>query len=139
MGRDGGRKGLWQLGLDAVQKVCELIDEYQIDCELGSGNLHLAAKLSHAEELQEELEHLESQYDYRQLSYLAPTAVAERTSARGFYGALLDDGRRHLHPLKYAVGLARAAAEAGSEFTSTVLRSRHPTASLERSKRRRAM
>ena len=48
-------KGLWQLGLDAVQKVCELIDEYQIDCELGSGNLHLAAKLSHAEELQEEL------------------------------------------------------------------------------------
>ena len=53
-------KGLWQLGLDAVQKVCELIDEYQIDCELGSGNLHLAAKLSHAEELQEELEHLES-------------------------------------------------------------------------------
>ena len=54
-------KGLWQLGLDAVQKVCELVDEHQIDCELGSGNLHLAAKPGHAEELQEELEHLESQ------------------------------------------------------------------------------
>ncbi|MBT6039830.1 MAG: FAD-binding oxidoreductase, partial [Halieaceae bacterium] len=41
-------KGLWQLSLEAVQRVCDLIDEYQIDCELGSGNLHFAAKPSHA-------------------------------------------------------------------------------------------
>ena len=106
-------KGLWQLGLDAVQKVCDLINEHNIDCELGSGNLHLAAKPSHAKELQEELAHLESQYGYQQLTYLTPEAVAERTSARGFHGGLLDDGCKHLHPLKYALGLARAASEAG--------------------------
>ena len=106
-------KGLWQLGLDAVQKVCDLINELNIDCELGSGNLHLAAKPSHAGELQDELAHLESQYGYQQLTYLAPEAVSERTSARGFHGGLLDDGCKHLHPLKYALGLARAASEAG--------------------------
>ena len=106
-------KGLWQLGLDAVQKVCDLIKQHNIDCELGSGNLHLAAKPSHARELQDELAHLESQYGYQQLTYLPPDAVAERTSARGFHGGLLDDGCKHLHPLKYALGLARAASEAG--------------------------
>jgi len=106
-------KDLWQLGLDAVQKVCDLINEHNIDCELGSGNLHLAAKPSHAGELQDELAHLESQYGYQQLTYLTPEAVAERTSARGFHGGLLDDGCKHLHPLKYALGLARAASEAG--------------------------
>ena len=106
-------KGLWQLGLDAVQKVCDLINEHNIDCELGSGNLHLAAKPSHAGELQDELAHLESQYGYQQLTYLTPEAVAERTSAEGFHGGLLDDGCKHLHPLKYALGLARAASEAG--------------------------
>ena len=106
-------KGLWQLGLDAVQKVCDLINEHNIDCELGSGNLHLAAKPSHAPELQDELAHLESQYGYQQLTYLPPEAVAERTSAKGFHGGLLDDGCKHLHPLKYALGLARAASEAG--------------------------
>ena len=106
-------KGLWQLGLDAVQKVCDLINEHNIDCEMGSGNLHLAAKPSHAGELQDELAHLESQYGYQQLTYLTPEAVAERTSARGFHGGLLDDGCKHLHPLKYALGLARAASEAG--------------------------
>ena len=106
-------KGLWQLGLDAVQKVCDLINEHNIDCELGSGNLHLAAKPSHAGELQDEVAHLESQYGYQQLTYLTPEAVAERTSARGFHGGLLDDGCKHLHPLKYALGVARAASEAG--------------------------
>jgi len=106
-------KDLWQLGLDAVQKVCDLINEHNIDCELGSGNLHLAAKPSHAQELRDELAHLESQYGYQQLTYLTPEAVAERTSARGFHGGLLDDGCKHLHPLKYALGLARAASEAG--------------------------
>ena len=106
-------KGLWQIGLDAVQKVCDLIHEHQINCELGSGNLHLAAKPRDVAELQEEIEHLEVHYGYQQLTYLSPEAVAERTSAQGFYGALLDDGCRHLHPLKYALGLARAAADAG--------------------------
>ena len=106
-------KGLWELSLEAVQKVCDLIEAHQIDCELGTGNLHLAAKPSHVGELQEEVEHLSSQYGYQKLSYLPPDAVAERTSAQGFYGGLLDDGCKHLHPLKYAVGLARAAAAAG--------------------------
>ncbi|MGB0156650.1 MAG: NAD(P)/FAD-dependent oxidoreductase [Luminiphilus sp.] len=106
-------QGLWQLGLDAVDTVCQLIDAHRIDCELGSGNLHLAAKPGHAHELQDELEHLESTYGYQQLSYLTPEAVAELTSAQGFHGALLDAGCRHLHPLKYVLGLARAAAERG--------------------------
>ena len=105
--------GLWQLGLDAVDTVCALIERHQIDCELGSGNLHLAAKPAHALELQEELEHMESTYGYQQLTYLPSDAVAELTSARGFHGALLDGGCRHLHPLKYCLGLARAAAEQG--------------------------
>ena len=106
-------KGLWELSLEAVQKVCDLIEAHQIDCELGTGNLHLAAKPSHVGELQEEVEHLSSQYGYQNLAYLPPDAVAERTSAQGFYGGLLDDGCKHLHPLKYAVGLARAAAADG--------------------------
>ena len=109
-------RGLWQLGLDAVDRVCALIEEHRIECELGSGNLHLAAKPSHAAELEEEQAHLQSTYGYKQLQFLPADAVAELTSARGFYGGLLDNGCRHLHPLKYAVGLARAAADAGVQI-----------------------
>ena len=83
---------LWQMSLDAVNLVCALIAEHNIDCELGSGNLHLAAKRSEVPALQEELEHLESVYGYDQLSYLSASAVSELTSAKGFHGALLDRG-----------------------------------------------
>ncbi|GAH06294.1 unnamed protein product, partial [marine sediment metagenome] len=34
-------KALWQLGLEAVDTVCGLIDEHGINCELKSGNLHV--------------------------------------------------------------------------------------------------
>jgi gamma-glutamylputrescine oxidase len=93
---------LWQMSLDAVNLVCSLIKEHNIDCELGSGNLHLAAKRSEVPALQEEQEHLESVYSYDELSYLSASELSELTSAKGFHGALLDKGCRHLHPLKYA-------------------------------------
>ena len=115
VGLDAAR-GLWQLSLDAVQRVCRLIEEHQIDCELGSGNLHLAAKPSHAKDLQAELSHLSTTYGYEQLAYLSRNDISELTSARGFHGALLDTGCRHLHPLKYALGLARAAEVAGVQI-----------------------
>ena len=108
-------KGLWQLGLDAVQTVCDLVNEHNIDCELGSGNLHLAAKPSHARELQDEAAHLEAQYGYQKLTYLPPDAVAERTSARGFHGGLLDAGANICTHLSMR-WTARAASEAGSKF-----------------------
>ena len=48
---------LWQLGLDAVDLVCELISSHDIDCELGVGNLHMAAKQRHGRELADEVRH----------------------------------------------------------------------------------
>ncbi len=106
-------KTLWRLSLDAVDLVSSLIEQYQIDCELERGNLHLAAKPSHSRELQEECEHLNNAYDYQQISFLDQNQVAELTSAQGFFGGLLDKGALHLHPLKYALGLARAAHKSG--------------------------
>ena len=107
---------LWGLGLDAVTLVCDLVQEFDIDCELGIGNLHLASKPSHAVELREEVAHLAARYSYEQSCYLSPEEVAERTSARGCYGGTLDMGARHLHPMKYALGLARAAESTGAQI-----------------------
>jgi gamma-glutamylputrescine oxidase len=40
--------------------------------------------------------------------------LAQMTSARKFCGGTLNKGCRHLHPLNYALGLARAASELGA-------------------------
>ena len=104
---------LWQLGLDAVDLVCELVETHHIDCELGVGNLHMAAKASHAVDLEHEVNQLTRDYGYTKASYVNREELAELTSASGMHGGMLDMGARHLHPLKYAHGLARAASSLG--------------------------
>jgi gamma-glutamylputrescine oxidase len=52
-------------------------------------------------------------YGYTKASYLNREELAELTSASGMHGGMLDMGARHLHPLKYAHGLARVASSLG--------------------------
>lgn len=106
-------KELWRLGLEAVDLVESLIKDHGIDCELGRGNIHYAAKSSHIGELREEIEHLETAYDYHQLRGVEKADLGPLGSAQGFHYAMIDEGARHLHPLKYCLGLARAAMAAG--------------------------
>jgi gamma-glutamylputrescine oxidase len=107
-------RALWQLGLEAVDTVCELIHTHDIECELKTGNLHVACKAREVKDLQQEVEHLTSVYDYQQVRFVDGAELSDMTSGRGFHAGTLDSGARHLHPLKYAYGLARAAAAAGA-------------------------
>ena len=109
-------KALWQLGLEAVDTVCQLIQEHQIDCELKQGNLHVASKAKECAGLQAEVEHLQRVYDYQQISYVEKSKLSQMTSGTGFHAGLLDTGSRHLHPLNYALGLAAAAAGLGARI-----------------------
>ena len=109
-------KALWQLGLEAVDTVCQLIREHQIDCELKQGNLHVASKAKECAGLQAEVEHLQRVYDYQQISYVDKSELSQLTSGTGFHAGLLDAGSRHLHPLNYALGLAAAAAGLGARI-----------------------
>ena len=63
-------KTLWDFGLEAVATVQDLVDRHQIQCDMKSGNLHVAAKASHTDELRESVQHLDSKYNYQQLSYV---------------------------------------------------------------------
>ncbi|MDP5052960.1 MAG: FAD-binding oxidoreductase [Congregibacter sp.] len=109
-------KALWGLGLEAVTTVCELISEFNIQCELKTGNLHTALSKKAATELRKETDHLRAIYNYGDIRYVETDELAQMTSAQGFHGAVLDTAARHLHPLNYCLGLARAADELGVEL-----------------------
>ena len=109
-------KALWQLGLEAVDTVCDLVSEFQIDCELKTGNLHVASKAKEQPWLIAEAEHLQKVYDYQHIRYVDSSELADMTSGQGFHGGVLDEGSRHLHPLNYALGLAKAADTLGAEL-----------------------
>ena len=72
-------------------------------------------KKSHVDELREEVDdHLRTAYNYHQISGVESSSLEELTSGVGFHYGVVDHGARHLHPLKYCLGLAEAVIAAGA-------------------------
>ncbi|MCX2979730.1 FAD-binding oxidoreductase [Halieaceae bacterium IMCC14734] len=115
VGKDHARQ-LWGLGLEAVDTVCDLIQRHDIQCELKSGDLHVAAKPGEIDAMQRYVEKLNRDYDYQEVRYVDKTELQSMSSTRRYYGGCLDTRGRHLHPLNYALGLAAAAAKLGASI-----------------------
>jgi gamma-glutamylputrescine oxidase len=115
VGMEQARK-LWQLGLEAVDTVCELIERHNIDCELKRGNLHVAAREKHVDEMKSYCEKLQRDYDYQDCRYVDRSELEQMTSSRRYFAGELDTRARHLHPLNYALGLAQAASKSGVQI-----------------------
>jgi len=107
---------LWDLALEAVDTVADLVARYGIDCDLRQSNLHVASKAADALHLREEAAHLQRHYGFDQIRYVEKDELADMTSGQGFHGGSLNTRARHLHPLNYTLGLARAASELGARL-----------------------
>ncbi|MDN3639814.1 FAD-binding oxidoreductase [Simiduia curdlanivorans] len=107
---------LWQFGLEAVATVESLVAKHQIDCDFKTGILHLASKAKEIPDFKAGVEHLRERYGYTQAEFLTKAQVDERVGSDKYHGGYLDSGSRHLHPLNYLLGLAKAAELAGVRF-----------------------
>ena len=106
-------RGLWNMGLEAVDTVKQLIEKHHIDCDLKQGILHLAHRSKYCSELEEEVEHLRHHYQFDQMEYIETASLPNFLDSQAYYGAQWDKASLHLHPLKYLQGLAKAASKAG--------------------------
>lgn len=113
VGMDHAQK-LWQLGQEAVDTVCGLIERFNIDCELKTGDLHTAAKPAHVAELQAYVEKLQRDYNDQHIRFVEKSELETMTSSRRYLAGALNTAGRHLHPLNYALGLAQAAHANGA-------------------------
>ena len=104
---------LWDMGLEAVDTVKQLINSHGIDCDLKQGILHLAHKKKYCGDLQHEVTHLRDRYSFDSMRYVPATELNQFLDSDAYYGGLLDSASLHLHPLKYCMGLAAAALKAG--------------------------
>ena len=107
---------LWSLAEEAKALVRGLIARHGIDCDLKPGIAIAAHRPRHARALAREADHLRARYGYDALDVLDRTALRAELASNDFHGGLMDRGAGHLHPLDYARGLARAAAEAGADI-----------------------
>ncbi|MEQ9520053.1 MAG: FAD-binding oxidoreductase [Parvibaculum sp.] len=109
-------QAMWDLACDSVTTVRTIIRDYKIDCDLKPGVLHAAWKESDMPALRNEAEHMSRKYGYDQLRVLTNEEMRTQVQSNSYKGGLLDEGGAHLHPLNYALGIARAAISHGAKI-----------------------
>ena len=107
-------KRLFDLGLESIATVKTLIEKHEIDCHLKPGILSVDHKPQFAEGSRRTVDHLSKKYDYDGMKYVGEKSLKEMLGSEKYYSGILDMDAAHLHPLRYALGLARAANKAGA-------------------------
>lgn len=103
----------WDFAEAAKTEIRDRIAKHDIRCDLQRGQLvgiHKASYLGWAQELADALA---ERYDYPNTRVLNRQETHDFIATDQFLEGFVDDDAAHLHPLNFALGLARAASDAG--------------------------
>ena len=103
---------LFDASLEGVAMIRERRERHGIDCDWRDGHAHVPIKPRQVDELKAWQADLESNYGYP-LQWWDRERLREVLASERYLGALFDPRSGHLNPLKYTLGLARAALGLG--------------------------
>jgi gamma-glutamylputrescine oxidase len=109
-------RDLWDLAEEAKALVRGLVAEHAIDCALKPGLVIAAHNTRALRATADSTAHLASAYGYSDARMMDADETARLLGTSIYPGARFDAGGGHLHPLRYAHGLAAAAEAAGAEI-----------------------
>ena len=115
LGLDDART-MWGLGEEAKALVKALITRHGIDAELKPGVAWTGSRAGEVHDLHDYAAHLNARYDYPHIQILDPDQFSRAIPSPAYKGGIVDWDAGHLHPLKFAFGLARAAKSAGAQI-----------------------
>ncbi|WP_425259491.1 NAD(P)/FAD-dependent oxidoreductase [Rubrivivax sp. RP6-9] len=111
LGLDEARR-VWAMSIEALDLLRERIAAHGIACDWRDGYLGLATNARKGAGLAAWAERIGSVYGYP-LQRVAAADVGRWIASPRYHSGIHDPRSGHLHPLKYTLGLARAAAAAG--------------------------
>lgn len=106
-------RALWDMGLESVALVRDLAARHAPDAGWRDGIIWAAHRARTVPGYHAYAEKIARDYDYHQLRPLDRASLRALVGSPGYHGGVLDMGSGHVHPLRYAFGLARAAQAAG--------------------------
>lgn len=115
LGADDAQR-LWRIAEDAKSFVKGLIARHGIDCDWRSGMIETTHRQRLVRHEIAYVETLRNKYDYAAVEWLDRDALAAAVGTDVYFGGRRDMGAGHLHPLKFAQGIAKAAANAGARI-----------------------
>jgi len=102
----------WDVSVEGLRLLHQRIADHAIDCDYVPGYLMLATGPRKATALHKWVNRVADLYDYS-LHWITHPEIGRWIASERFHAGAYDGNSGHLHPLKYCLGLARAATKAG--------------------------
>jgi gamma-glutamylputrescine oxidase len=115
---------LWHLAEEAKSLIHHLISKHEIDAEWRPGLIEAVHKQRLVDEERHYVDKLRTDYGYEHAEWVEAEPLTAKIGTNAYFGGRLDHTAGHLHPLKLAQGLARAAAKAGAKLHENTRASR---------------
>ncbi len=107
---------LWSISQDAKTRINSLCETYDIDAHVMKGRSAFTYNKKGLAGLEENANFLAQHYNYDSFEIIEPSRCKDFIQTDLYYGGVMDHGSGHLHPLRMALGMARAAQENGAEL-----------------------
>lgn len=111
LGLDDARR-VWRMSLEALDLLRQRIQAHQIDAEWRDGYIGVATNARKGAELMQWADHMAQVYQ-AEFTRIPAADMPRWVASPRYHSGVYDPNSGHLHPLKYALGIARAAAAAG--------------------------
>lgn len=111
LGHDDSKR-VWDMTLESIRLIGQRRARFGIDCDWRDGALSLAVNERKARELRAWHDQMQRDYGY-QTTWIAPQDMPSWIASPRFHSGIHDPLGGHLHPLKYSLGMASAAASLG--------------------------
>ncbi len=102
----------WDMSMQSIALLDGYIERFGIDCDRVHGYLHVADSPRKARALQADIEATQERYGFA-AQWLTGEAMQQHIRSPRYCAAAHEPVSGHLHPLKFGLGLARAARELG--------------------------
>jgi gamma-glutamylputrescine oxidase len=114
LGKDDARRA-WDVSVQAMALMDARIAEFAIDCDRVAGYLYVADSERKARALEADMQALQRDYGFPVEFHRGADVQAQIQSPR-YCAAAYEKQSGHLHPLKFGLGLARAARSLGVQI-----------------------
>ncbi len=108
-------KQAWDMSVAAMDLIDARVAQFQIDCDLVHGYLYVADSARKARALEEEMQSMQNRYGFS-VDFASGAQTQRYIDSPLYCAAAYENTSGHLHPLKYGLGLARAAESLGVQI-----------------------
>lgn len=110
---DGPARAVWDLAEQAKADLRNFIATHAPEARYRPGVAYGLHDASSVAKVHDEAAHLSRVFGYDQIDALDRSEFQSLVKSASYHGGILDHGAGHIHPLRYALALARAAEDAG--------------------------